>query len=286
MARITIGSTALGYEEKGTGSPVVLVHAAVGDRSMWDHQFEALARNHRVVRYDRRGYGESDDAEGAVAHHEDLLALMDALDIERAALVGASMGGGHAVDAALVAPERVGALALVCAGMTGREWPRSFTEAAGPAMAGAVPPERMARYREGHADPDPADVAAMARAQARFVALGPRRDPQDLPAPVWERILGLYRATFHRMWSGPPTTTRPPEPPAEGRLAQIGAPTLVVRGGFDVPEIQQVSDVYAEGIPGARLVEMPEAGHLPSVERPDELTGVLGEFLAEVGPWS
>ncbi|MCY9785378.1 alpha/beta hydrolase [Nocardiopsis sp. EMB25] len=286
MARITIGRTSLGYEEKGTGSPVVLVHAAVGDRSMWDHQFEALARRHRVVRYDWRGYGESDDTGGPVAHYEDLLALMDALGIGRAALVGASMGGGHAVDAALVAPERVTGLALVCAGMTGREWPGSFTEAAGRAMAGAVPKERLARYREGHADPDPADVAAMAQAQARFVALGPRRGPEDLPAPVWERILELYRTTFHRMWSGPPTTMRSPEPPAEGRLAEIGVPTLVVRGGCDVPEIREVSDLYAAGVPGARLVELPDAGHLPSVERPEELTEVLGGFLTEAAPSS
>ncbi|MEV2277489.1 alpha/beta hydrolase [Nocardiopsis sp. NPDC049922] len=286
MARITIGSTTLGYDEAGEGPPVILVHAAVGDRAMWDHQFAALSTRYRVVRYDWRGYGDSDDAEGPVAHHEDLLALMDALDIERAALVGASMGGGHAVDAALVAPERVDALALVCAGMTGREWPRGFTEAAARAMDGAVPEERLARYREGRADPDPADVAAMAEAQARFVAVGPARSPQDLPAPVWERILGMYRTTFHRMWSGPPSTTRAPEPPAEGRLREVAAPTLVVRGGFDVPEIQQVSDLYAGGIPGARLVELPDAGHLPSVERPAELTGVLDAFLTEVAPSS
>ncbi|WP_316042207.1 alpha/beta hydrolase [Nocardiopsis sp. CNR-923] len=230
MARITIGTTTLGYDEAGEGPPVVLVHAAVAGRAMWDHQFTALSARFRVVRYDRRGYGDSDDAEGPVAHHEDLLALMDALDIERAALVGASMGGGHAVDAALVAPERVSALALVCAGMTGRAWPAGFTEAAAQAMARAVPPERLTRYREGRADPDPADVAAMAEAQARFVAVGPARSPQDLPAPAWERMLGMYRTTFHRMWSGPPTTTRSPEPPAEGRLAEIGAPTWWSRG--------------------------------------------------------
>ncbi|MFV2198622.1 alpha/beta fold hydrolase [Nocardiopsis sp. LOL_012] len=283
MTRIDIGRTVLGYEERGEGPPVVLVHAAVGDRRMWDHQFAALAESHRVVRYDWRGYGESDDASGAVAHHEDLLALMDALDIERAALVGASMGGGFAVDAALTAPERVSALGLVCAAMTGRPWPESFTTAAGRAMADAVPPERLARYRRGHADPAPEDVDAMARAQARFFVLGPHRDPRDLPEGVWERLLELYRATFQRMWSGPPGTEAPPEPPAEGRLKEIGVPALVVKGGRDVPEIQEISDVYAAGLPQARLLDLPGSGHMPSLECPAELTGALVDFLAGHG---
>ncbi|GAB2511105.1 alpha/beta fold hydrolase [Nocardiopsis aegyptia] len=284
MVRIDVGRTVLGYEEAGEGSAVVLVHAASADRRMWDHQFAALAERYRVVRYDWRGYGESDDAEGPVAHFRDLLALLDALDIGRAALVGASMGGAHAVDAALVAPERVGALALVCPGMTGRAWPPEFVEAARRVVSGAVAPERLAVYRAGNADPDPADVAAMAEAQARFMVVGPDRVPEDLSAEAWERALLMYRALFQRTWSGPPTETVWPDPPAETRLAEIDVPTLVVTGLSDVPQVQDVAAQYVRGIRDARLLEMPDTGHLPSVEHPEELTAALAQFLAQSLP--
>ncbi|WP_304451531.1 alpha/beta fold hydrolase [Nocardiopsis sp. YSL2] len=284
MARIDIGRTVLGYEEAGEGPAVVLVHAAAADRRMWDHPFAALAERYRVVRYDWRGYGESDDAEGPVAHYRDLLALLDALDIGTAALVGSSMGGAHAVDAALVAPERVGALALVCPGMTGRAWPPDFVEAAQRVVSGAVPPERLAVYRAGNADPDPADVAAMAEAQARFMVVGPDRVPEDLPVEAWEKALMMYRALFQRTWSGPPTEMAWPDPSAGTRLDEIGVPTLVVKGLSDVPQVQDVATQYAEGIPDARLLEMPDTGHLPAVERPEEFTAALSGFLVEHCP--
>ncbi|MFE3459696.1 alpha/beta fold hydrolase [Nocardiopsis aegyptia] len=281
MAIIDIGDTVLGYDEAGEGPAVVLVHAAAADRRMWDDQFRALAERYRVVRYDWRGYGDSADAEGPVAHYRDLLALLDALGIGRAALVGSSMGGAHAVDAALVAPGRVSALALVCPGMTGRPWPPEFVEAGRRVVSAAVPQERLAVYRAGNARPDPADVAAMAEAQARFMVVGPDRVPEDLPAEVWSKVLLMYRALFRRTWSGPPTEMVWPDPPAGGRLAEIGAPTLVVRGLSDVPQIQDVATEYATGIAGARLLDMPDTGHLPPVERPEACTAALAGFLAD-----
>ncbi|MFY7067716.1 alpha/beta fold hydrolase [Nocardiopsis changdeensis] len=282
MPMIDTGSTRLAYDEAGDGPAVVLLHAGLADRRMWDHQFAALAADHRVVRYDRRGVGGSADHGGPVEHHRDLLDLMDALDIDRAALVGASYGGAHAVDAALAAPGRVGALALVCPGMSGHRWPQSFTDAAAAAVGPAVPPERLARYRAGNAAPDPADVAAMAQAQARFMVAGPGRSPEDLPPESWDLSLLMLRELFARLWSSPANTPRWIDPPANGRLAEVGVPALVVKGLSDVREIQEVADLYHAGIPGARLLELPDTGHVPSVERPAELTAALAGFLAEV----
>ena len=71
----------------------MLVHAGCADRRMWVHQMRPLARAHRVIRYDWRGYGESDDALAPVSRHGDLLAVFDALAVERAVVVGASDGG-------------------------------------------------------------------------------------------------------------------------------------------------------------------------------------------------
>jgi pimeloyl-ACP methyl ester carboxylesterase len=279
MAMIDTGATRLAYDEAGSGPAIVFVHAGVADRRMWDHQFAEFAKTHRVVRYDWRGHGGSADHEGPVDHHEDLLALMDALGIDRATLVGASFGGAYCADTALAAPERVEALALVCPGMSGHEWPEVFVREARKMVLGAVPRERLEVYRAGRADPDPRDVAAMAEAQARFMVLGPGRVPEDLPPEAWDLVLLMLREMFAREWSGPVATTRWPERPASDRLGEIAVPTLVVKGMSEIAQVREVADLYAGGVPGARLLEMPDTGHLPSVERPGELTAALARFL-------
>lgn len=272
----------MAYDEAGAGPAIVLVHAGVADRRMWDHQFAELSKDHRVVRYDWRAHGGSADHEGPVRHHEDLLALMDALEIPEATLIGASFGGAYSVDAALAAPERVSALALVCPGMSGHVWPESFTSTSQQVALAAVPRERLAVYQEGNAAPDSRDVAAMADAQARFMVLGPGRSPEEIPTEAWDLSLLMLRDLLARLWSGPAHRIEWPERPAVDRLHEIGVPTLVVKGLSDVPQIQDVADLYKDGIEGARLLEMPDTGHLPSVERPGELTAALVEFLKEL----
>lgn len=219
---IDTGTTRLAYDEAGSGPAIVFVHAGVADRRMWDHQFTAFARTHRVVRYDWRGHGGSADHEGPVAHHEDLLALMDALGIERAVLVGASFGGAYCADAALAAPERVEALALVCPGMSGHEWPEAFTREARKMVLGAVPHERLEVYRAGRAEADPGDVAAMAEAQARFMVLGPRRLPEDMPTEAWDLTLLMLRELFARQWSA--RSSPPSGPSGPPRSASARSP--------------------------------------------------------------
>src|SRR5258708_2087268 len=112
------GRTAAGiaFDDRGSGSPLVLVHAAVADRRMWDPQLPALAAAHRVIRYDARGFGESLPPQGSWAQHTDLLDLLDELLISRTHVVGASMGAGIAVEAALARPSTVESLVLVAPG--------------------------------------------------------------------------------------------------------------------------------------------------------------------------
>ena len=285
---IGTNGTHLSYEEAGEGPAVVLVHAGVADRRMWDHQFTELSRTHRVVRYDRRGHGGSADHEGPIPHHEDLLGLLDALNIGEATLVGSSFGGAYAVDAALAAPERVNALALVCPGMSGHVWPDAFVQEAQKMLPAAVPHERLTVYRSGNASPDPADVAAMAEAQGRFMVLGPGRSPDEIPLEAWDLTLLMLRELFARRWSSPPNENLWPDPPAKGRLHEITVPTLVVKGLSETPQVQEVADLYAEGISDAHLLELPDTGHLPSVERPGELTAALSRFLEKLPhrPWA
>ncbi|MET9344720.1 alpha/beta fold hydrolase [Nonomuraea sp. NPDC003804] len=272
----------LSYEEAGHGPAVILIHGAIADRRMWDHQFAALAAGHRVIRYDWRGYGRSGDTDGQVCHHEDLLALMDRLQVERAALVGCSMGGAYAVEAALAAPARVSGLALIASGLAGHTWPPEMLEQARERVNSAVPAERLARYRQGGAEVEPGDALAMARAQVLWQVAGPSRGRADLTDQVWERAVTMCRTVFERLWSGPPTVQRFLAPAAAERLGEVRVPTLVVNGLCDVPGIQQVSDLLTAGIAGARRVDLPGTGHLPPLERPEQVTALLTGFTAEL----
>lgn len=250
---------------------------------MWDAQFRELAGNHRVVRYDWRGYGESDDAAGEYSHHRDLLALLDALDIEKAVLVGCSMGGAYALDVALAAPERVAGLVLICSGLSGYRWPDSLTTYVAEQVRSVVPADRLAAYdrRDGFPVRE-RDVQAMAGAHARFLVAGPRRDPSSVDPGVWRAALTMLEEVFRRLWSGPPATEVAADPPAADRLGEVSAPTLVVRGMADPPEMRDLSATLASTIPGAQRVDLADTGHLPPLERPAELTGALRDFLSRL----
>ncbi|NUP83296.1 MAG: alpha/beta fold hydrolase [Nonomuraea sp.] len=273
----------LAYDEAGprSGAAVILVHAGVADRRMWEHQFLALSRRHRVIRHDWRGHGESPDAEGETCHHEDLLALMDALGVERAALVGCSMGGAYATEAALAAPGRVAALALIGSGLAGHRWPPAMLEQARERVHSSVPADRLARYREGGAEVDPRDVRAMAEAHTLWQVAGPDRGRAALSDAVWEAAVEMCALVFERSWTGPRSSERFLSPSAAGRLREIAVPTLVINGLSDVAGIQEVATLLAEGIPGAKRLDLPETGHLAPLERPEAVTAALTSFLPE-----
>src|SRR3712207_8911911 len=116
-----VNGARLHYEIVGEGDPLVLVHAGIADGRMWEGQLGAFAHRNRVIRYDMRGFGRSAMVEGPYAHHEDLRALLDYLGIERALLVGCSMGGKTIIDFALQHPGRAGALVLAGSSVSGFE---------------------------------------------------------------------------------------------------------------------------------------------------------------------
>ena len=116
------------YDMAGAGFPLVLLHAGVCDRRMWDEQLPALAEHFRVLRYDQRGFGETRMPLGPFSHLADLEGLLAALAIERAHLLGSSKGGQCALDFTLAHPERVGGLVLVCSGPSGYQPPQPVPE--------------------------------------------------------------------------------------------------------------------------------------------------------------
>lgn len=273
MATIEVGGTTFGYDEAGEGPAVVLLHAAIGDRRMWDAQFASLAATNRVIRYDRRGFGETADGPGEYAHYEDLLALLDARGIEQATLVGASMGGACALDAALAAPERVTRLVLLGSGLTGHTWPDHMQRDLARLVAEAFPDGRLARYANREIDVDEADVRTMADANIRYLVAGPERDVSVLPPEMLSLVREMCEQVYRHDWTAPQWTERIPD--TRHRLAEITTPALVVIGTSDALGLVELSHHLAESLPNAELVELPDTGHLPSMERPDEVTALV-----------
>ena len=111
-ATLDVPGGRLAYDVAGDGPPLLLVHAGVTDRRMWDDVWDGLARTHTVIRHDTRGFGETVITDPAVAYSNraDIVALLDHLGIERAALCGVSRAGSIVIDTALESPDRVSAL--------------------------------------------------------------------------------------------------------------------------------------------------------------------------------
>jgi pimeloyl-ACP methyl ester carboxylesterase len=285
MQTVTVPGGRIAYDSAGSGPAVVFNHASLTDRRMWRQQFDALADRYRVVAFDRLGYGQSTQPPPQVRHGAGVLDVLDALGIEWAALVGSSMGGGYCLDAALLAPERVRALALVCPGVPGYEWPPEMRAEVRPLLHAAVPPERLSAYLEhtGESVRDD-DVAAMATMQLRYMAVGAGRSESVFPPDAWALLQDMARGVFAREWSEVETTETVPEPPLLSRLADVHVPTLVMNGGHDVRFVQDLVHRVANGIPDAHLLELPDAGHLPPVECPELMTSRLATFLEGLGP--
>jgi 3-oxoadipate enol-lactonase len=270
--RVRVVLAALAHVVEGSGPAVVLLHAGVGDRRLWDAQAPALAGRYTVVRPDLRGFGDSPLPGGPFSHVEDVRALLDELGIERAALVGNSFGGRVAFDLALTQPERTGALVLVAAAVD----------------VGGEESPGLARYgAEEDALLDAGRIDEAVELNVRTWLDGPARESAPVAAEARERLAAMQRRAFEVQLAAesedpPPGPVRWASPPAAGRLGEIAVPTLVVTCRHDFPDFAAIGDALEAGVAGARRAEL-DTAHLPSLEAPAELARLLLGFLAEAG---
>ncbi len=254
----------LAYDVDGEGLPLVLVHAGICDRRMWDGVWETLAAGHRVVRYDARGFGESGPATASFSPRADLVALLDHLGIGRAALCGVSYGGQIVVETALEYPQRVGALALVCCAV---DWD-------------TAPTDLVTRMDEADEVGGEGDVERAVELELRIWLDGYGR-PEPLDPMVREAVrtmnLRVWTLALERTGSSVALV-----PPASSRLGSVGVPTLVVAGEYDVPFMTESCRSMAAAVPGARFELVSGVAHLPPMERPAVFASLLLDFLESV----
>jgi 3-oxoadipate enol-lactonase len=254
----------LAHEVAGSGPALLLVHAGIADRRMWDDQVEPFAEaGWTVVRADLPGFGETPLPDRPVALWAVLRDLLDHLGVERAVVVGCSLGGRAAIDLALAAPDRVRALVLVGSGLAGRR----FQE-----------PALFELWDRSEAAAERGDLQAAARVEVDTWVVGMGRDREAVDPEVRRRVAEMLLVAY----AHGEADLEESDPPAAGRLGQVAAPTLVLVGTHDRPDIHAIADALAGGIPGAERVDLPGTAHLPNMERPEEFNRVVLEFLAKL----
>lgn len=263
-----VNGTRLYYEVAGEGHPLVLIHAGIADSRMWDDQLDVFAQRYRVIRYDLRGFGRSEVPPGPYTLRDDLLGLLRFLGVERTYLVGVSIGGGLAIDFTLEHPEMVDALIPVAAGVGGL--PRSAAD--------------DAPFDEVEAAIEAGDLARANELEVGLWVVGTRRTADQVDARVRQRALEMNGDSFARLAENEQARPQPLDPPAYGRLGEIHAPTLVIVGDEDLPEVMRAADALAANIAGARKVVMHGAAHLPNMEQPAEFNRLVLDFLVGLPP--
>ena len=260
----TVRGARVRYVVEGEGSPVVLLHGYASSLETWDTVRPALRERHRVVSLDLKGFGWTDRPPGDYSPEEQarlVLALMDELHIERAALVGHSYGASVALAVALAAPDRVSRLALYDAWVYEDQLPSFFhwarADGLGEVLFGAFydqrPDERLER---AFYDPDAvseelveAVERAMERPGTRAAALATAR--------------GMRYARL------------------EGRYGTVEQPVLLLWGREDAVTPVEVGERLLRELPNAAMQVFPRCGHFPMIEASRASARVLGEFLAE-----
>lgn len=251
----------LAYEAAGDGAAVLLMHAGLSDRRMWDGQWQALADRFHAIRFDARGFGASADPTRPYTLHGDALDVLDALEVERAAVVGASMGGGAALDMALAVPHRVSALVTVNSAPSGWHHSREIMRAWEAVDA--------AYETQG---PDAANELEM-----KMWLDGPHRAPDAVDRDIRTAVASVNRVLLERQAA---FAVEPGElvPPAIERLGELRCPSLVITGELDQPSVLAGAFELASRT-GAEHVEIAGAAHLPMLERPREFLAAILPFL-------
>jgi pimeloyl-ACP methyl ester carboxylesterase len=243
----------LAYDTAGTGPAVVLIHGGLVDRRLWDAEMRWLPAHHWVIRYDVRGLGRSSDPTAPYSPVDDLDRLMHHLRIEKAVLIGLSLGGMIALDYALEHPERVEALVLCAPGL------RGFT---------GNPREPLKEAYRALSAGKPEGVALLLDTGWGAVTPAAR-----------QKTKVMFQENLPRTFRADPQLVQWPAVPTIDRLPQIRQPALVLIGTEDEPDLLRIADLLAGKIPHAQKVVLPAAKHHLNLDQPTAFRRQVTDFL-------
>jgi 3-oxoadipate enol-lactonase len=262
MPRVEVNGVALAYEETGQGAPLVFVSGTSVDRTVWGGQVAYFSRHYRCITFDNRDVGESTVVSAGYRIADlaaDTAALLAALDLPAAHVVGHSLGGAVVQELALAAPDRVRTVTLVGSWARGDAYTRAVFNT-------------WKRMRTKLPDREFLEAFLIFVVGHTFLnAVGP------------DQLIGL----FHALPRPQPAEAFCRQVDADlahdaaSRLARIPIPALVVTGEEDKIFPPHHARLLAAGIPGARLALLPEVGHTPPIENAALFNHTLGEFLSQ-----
>ncbi|NKB50282.1 MAG: alpha/beta fold hydrolase [Alphaproteobacteria bacterium] len=266
MPIVNTGKFDINYIEDGDGYPVVLIHGLAGDHTAWLPQVAALKDNYRVIAFDNPGSGDSSkvDAPAGTADLADAtLGLMDQLGIDRAHVVGRSMGGAVAQHMALKAPDRLQSMAMAA----------SFArlDPVGAQVIGNL--QQLLEWRPNWAEWAPHAVFL-------FVAPAFFNENPELMA----RITALVSDETRDMPSYDHLATACLEHDALDRLGEIETPTLVMGGRFDPICSMTAQNWMMDALPNAELEVFEKSSHFFLMEEAEKALATIKDWLAKNTP--
>jgi pimeloyl-ACP methyl ester carboxylesterase len=248
----------LQIEDQGAGAPLVLLHGMASDRHTWDAATPVLAQRHRVIRYDLRGFGQSPHPQQSYSHTDDLAQLLDECGVGACDLLSVSWGGSIALHFALEHPKRVHRLIVESPSMRGWDWSDAWR-----ARAEAID---AAARNEG--------VAAARALWLRH----PMFDTLRMHAEAFSAFAAGLEHYSGRHWLGDDPHAPLIRPDLE-RLHELEIPTLLITGQHDLEDIRLIAEAIAAIAPNVSRVDVPHAGHLVHLERPEAFLAAVTAFL-------
>ena len=268
---IDVAGGRLAVHDFGTGPALVLLHADIVDSWAWEPLTPFLLdAGYRVVAFDRRYLGGSRTDDVSYSNRADTIAVLDALKLDRAALVGNSVGGQIALDTAIEAPARVAALVTI--GSIVPDWWPGMT------------PEEEALEAELERIAESGDPGAIADADVRAWVDGPGQPADRVPEDIRELVREMDRAINEPgRESGRPI---PLQPPASERLDALTMPVLAICGDLDFSYHLKSAEYLGAHAPDGRTEIVPGVAHMVGLEAPEELGALITGFLASIARWS
>ncbi|MET0726105.1 MAG: alpha/beta hydrolase [Leifsonia sp.] len=268
MPHLAVPGGSLHWESDGHASApaLLLIHAGIANLRMWDPLVPFLAVDHLVIRFDTRGFGQTEFDDTAYSNRADAIAVLDHLGVRQATLVGASRGGSIAIDVALEHPERVSGLVVIGSG------PSGFPEV-------ELTPREDAMLDAIDAAEAQGDWERVADLETGFWDVGPLRETADVDPAFLRLARELNRSNIRH--ASRAVEAIPLEPTAYERIDDIAVPALVVVGEYDITPALAQYEFLVDRIPDATGAIFHDSAHLPSLERADEFLHVLQDWLGD-----
>ena len=264
------------WEEAGSGTPIIFVHEFGGDYRSWEPQMRHFSRRHRCITFSARGFAPSDVPAAVPAYSQrqavdDILAVMDAAEVEKAHVVGLSMGGFATLHFGLVAPQRALSLTVAGAGYGAEKQYEEYFRSVS---------LEVAKQFETQGSEQFAKTYSLGASRVQFQNKDPRGWAEFA---TW---LGEHDSTGSANTMRGVQAGRPSIYDLEDGLRLMNVPTLVITGDED-DHCLQPAIFMKKTVPACGLVVLPKTGHTVNLEEPERFNSFVGEFIAtvEAGRW-